>query len=161
MRVCVCLYSDSKGLSNPGEVEALREKVYASLEAYCKQKYPDQPGRYEYTFLYFSLFSLFLHSSVSVFGRKCFMYKLYMYNYVMGDPVMTYCTSTFETTSCLNPCLIFCHANHCFVSLIGLGLPSCCCGYQPCAPLVWSVWSTCSFSSSSGTRPSTPSSWRC
>lgn len=36
---------DSKGLSNPTEVEALRERVYASLEAYCKQKYPDQPGR--------------------------------------------------------------------------------------------------------------------
>ncbi|KAK1792868.1 hypothetical protein P4O66_012129, partial [Electrophorus voltai] len=35
---------DSKGLSNPVEVEALRERVYASLEAYCKQKYPDQPG---------------------------------------------------------------------------------------------------------------------
>ncbi|CDQ84522.1 unnamed protein product [Oncorhynchus mykiss] len=31
---------------------------------------------------------------------------------------MTYCTST----SCLNPCLIFCHANHCFVSLIGLAV---------------------------------------
>lgn len=40
--------TDSKGLSNPGEVEALREKVYASLEAYCKQKYPEQPGRYEH-----------------------------------------------------------------------------------------------------------------
>lgn len=39
------LCADSKGLSNPGEVEALREKVYASLEAYCKHKYPDQPGR--------------------------------------------------------------------------------------------------------------------
>lgn len=38
--------ADSKGLSNPSEVEALREKVYASLEAYCKQKYPEQPGRY-------------------------------------------------------------------------------------------------------------------
>lgn len=37
--------ADSKGLSNPAEVEALREKVYASLEAYCKQKYPEQPGR--------------------------------------------------------------------------------------------------------------------
>lgn len=42
-----CIFTDSKGLSNPGEVEALREKVYASLEAYCKQKYPEQPGRYE------------------------------------------------------------------------------------------------------------------
>lgn len=37
--------ADSKGLSNPAEVEALREKVYASLEAYCKHKYPEQPGR--------------------------------------------------------------------------------------------------------------------
>lgn len=36
---------DAKGLSNPGEVELLREKVYASLESYCKQKYPDQQGR--------------------------------------------------------------------------------------------------------------------
>lgn len=43
-----CVSTDSKGLSNPGEVEALREKVYASLEAYCKQKYPEQPGRYEH-----------------------------------------------------------------------------------------------------------------
>lgn len=37
---------DAKGLSNPSEVELLRERVYASLEAYCKQKYPDQQGRY-------------------------------------------------------------------------------------------------------------------
>lgn len=36
---------DAKGLSNPGEVELLREKVYASLESYCKQKYPEQQGR--------------------------------------------------------------------------------------------------------------------
>lgn len=36
---------DAKGLSNPSEVEMLREKVYATLEAYTKQKYPDQPGR--------------------------------------------------------------------------------------------------------------------
>lgn len=42
----VFVSTDSKGLSNPSEVEALREKVYASLEAYCKQKYPEQPGRY-------------------------------------------------------------------------------------------------------------------
>lgn len=43
----MCVSTDSKGLSNPSEVEALREKVYASLEAYCKQKYPEQPGRYD------------------------------------------------------------------------------------------------------------------
>lgn len=39
-------FVDAKGLSNPSEVEGLREKVYASLEAYTKHKYPDQPGRY-------------------------------------------------------------------------------------------------------------------
>lgn len=38
--------ADAKGLSNPSEVEGLREKVYASLESYTKQKYPDQPGRW-------------------------------------------------------------------------------------------------------------------
>lgn len=37
--------SDAKGLSSPAEVELLREKVYATLEAYTKQKYPEQPGR--------------------------------------------------------------------------------------------------------------------
>ena len=40
-------FSDAKGLSNPSEVETLREKVYATLEAYTKQKYPEQPGRWE------------------------------------------------------------------------------------------------------------------
>lgn len=37
--------ADAKGLSNSSEVELLREKVYASLEAYCKQRYPEQQGR--------------------------------------------------------------------------------------------------------------------
>ena len=26
--------------------EALREKVYATLEEYCKQQFPDEPGRF-------------------------------------------------------------------------------------------------------------------
>lgn len=39
------LPEDAKGLSNSSEVELLRERVYASLESYCKQKYPDQQGR--------------------------------------------------------------------------------------------------------------------
>ncbi|KAK6312821.1 hypothetical protein J4Q44_G00161680 [Coregonus suidteri] len=46
LRAIILFNPDSKGLSNPGEVEALREGVYASLEAYCKHKYPDQPGRF-------------------------------------------------------------------------------------------------------------------
>lgn len=43
---CFMCCADAKGLSSPSEVELLREKVYASLEAYCKQRYPDQQGRY-------------------------------------------------------------------------------------------------------------------
>lgn len=43
--VSFCSLTDAKGLSNTSEVELLREKVYASLEAYCKQKYPEQQGR--------------------------------------------------------------------------------------------------------------------
>ncbi|TSW21792.1 LIM homeobox transcription factor 1-beta [Bagarius yarrelli] len=35
---------ENTGLSNPAEVEVLREKVYASLESYTKQKYPEHPG---------------------------------------------------------------------------------------------------------------------
>lgn len=45
VNVCFFLPEDAKGLSNPSEVELLRERVYASLESYCKQKYPDQQGR--------------------------------------------------------------------------------------------------------------------
>jgi len=33
-------------LSDSAHIEQLREKVYASLEVYCKTKYPDQPGRF-------------------------------------------------------------------------------------------------------------------
>ncbi|NXI44115.1 RXRAA protein, partial [Galbula dea] len=45
LRAIILFNPDAKGLSNPSEVELLREKVYASLESYCKQKYPEQQGR--------------------------------------------------------------------------------------------------------------------
>ncbi|KFW94361.1 Retinoic acid receptor RXR-gamma, partial [Phalacrocorax carbo] len=45
LRAIVLFNPDAKGLSSPSEVESLREKVYATLEAYTKQKYPEQPGR--------------------------------------------------------------------------------------------------------------------
>ncbi|MBN3275094.1 RXRBA protein, partial [Polyodon spathula] len=47
LRAIILFNPDAKGLSNPSEVELLREKVYASLESYCKQRYPDQQGRRE------------------------------------------------------------------------------------------------------------------
>lgn len=43
----IILYNpDVKQLQDPILVEDLREKVYATLEAYSKQKYPEQPGRF-------------------------------------------------------------------------------------------------------------------
>lgn len=38
--------SDAKGLMSVQAVESLREKVYASLEEYCKYQFPDEPGRF-------------------------------------------------------------------------------------------------------------------
>ena len=38
--------ADAKGLGSVQSVESLREKVYASLEEYCKQQFPDEPGRF-------------------------------------------------------------------------------------------------------------------
>ncbi|XP_010726271.1 retinoic acid receptor RXR-beta-like [Meleagris gallopavo] len=46
LRAIILFNPDAKGLSNPAEVEVLREKVYAALESYCKQKYPEQQGRW-------------------------------------------------------------------------------------------------------------------
>ena len=38
--------TEAKGLKSTLQVEALRDKVYAVLEEYCKQTYPEQPGRF-------------------------------------------------------------------------------------------------------------------
>ncbi|XP_061859774.1 retinoic acid receptor RXR-gamma isoform X2 [Colius striatus] len=46
LRAIVLFNPEAKGLSSPSEVESLREKVYATLEAYTKQKYPEQPERF-------------------------------------------------------------------------------------------------------------------
>ena len=46
LKAIVLFNPDIKHLQDSNQVEGLREKVYASLEAYAKQKYPDQPGRF-------------------------------------------------------------------------------------------------------------------
>lgn len=46
MKAIVLYNPDVKQLQEPAVVEELREKVYATLEAYAKQKYPEQPGRF-------------------------------------------------------------------------------------------------------------------
>jgi len=46
LRAIVLFNPDAKGLNSMQAVESLREKVYASLEEYCKQQFPDEPGRF-------------------------------------------------------------------------------------------------------------------
>uniref|UniRef100_A0A3Q3G8Z6 Retinoic acid receptor RXR n=1 Tax=Labrus bergylta TaxID=56723 RepID=A0A3Q3G8Z6_9LABR len=79
--------TDSKGLSNPGEVEALREKVYASLEAYCKQKYPEQPGR-------FAKLLLRLPALRSI-GLKC-LEHLFFFKLIGDTPIDTFLMEMLE-----------------------------------------------------------------
>ncbi|XP_077162537.1 retinoic acid receptor RXR-alpha isoform X3 [Paroedura picta] len=83
----ILLRADSKGLSNPTEVEALREKVYASLEAYCKHKYPDQPGR-------FAKLLLRLPALRSI-GLKC-LEHLFFFKLIGDTPIDTFLMEMLE-----------------------------------------------------------------
>lgn len=38
--------ADAKSLQMTAHVESLREKVYVTLEEYCRRQYPDDPGRF-------------------------------------------------------------------------------------------------------------------
>ncbi|XP_064420413.1 retinoic acid receptor RXR-alpha isoform X2 [Latimeria chalumnae] len=87
LRAIVLFNPDSKGLSNPAEVEALREKVYASLEAYCKQRYPDQPGR-------FAKLLLRLPALRSI-GLKC-LEHLFFFKLIGDTPIDTFLMEMLE-----------------------------------------------------------------
>uniref|UniRef100_A0A8C7YV15 Retinoic acid receptor RXR n=2 Tax=Oryzias TaxID=8089 RepID=A0A8C7YV15_9TELE len=87
LRAIVLFNPDAKGLSNPSEVEALREKVYASLEAYTKQKYPDQPGR-------FAKLLLRLPALRSI-GLKC-LEHLFFFKLIGDTPIDTFLMEMLE-----------------------------------------------------------------
>uniref|UniRef100_A0A1A8NJI0 Retinoic acid receptor RXR n=1 Tax=Nothobranchius pienaari TaxID=704102 RepID=A0A1A8NJI0_9TELE len=88
LRAIVLFNPDAKGLSNPSEVEALREKVYASLESYTKQKYPDQPGR-------FAKLLLRLPALRSI-GLKC-LEHLFFFKLIGDTPIDTFLMEMLET----------------------------------------------------------------
>ncbi|XP_061594132.1 retinoic acid receptor RXR-gamma-B isoform X2 [Cololabis saira] len=87
LRAIVLFNPDAKGLSNPSEVEGLREKVYASLEAYTKQKYPDQPGR-------FAKLLLRLPALRSI-GLKC-LEHLFFFKLIGDTPIDTFLMEMLE-----------------------------------------------------------------
>ncbi|XP_020322906.2 retinoic acid receptor RXR-gamma-A isoform X2 [Oncorhynchus kisutch] len=83
----IVLFNPAKGLSNPTEVEALREKVYASLESYTKQRYPEQPGR-------FAKLLLRLPALRSI-GLKC-LEHLFFFKLIGDTPIDTFLMEMLE-----------------------------------------------------------------
>ncbi|XP_051999969.1 retinoic acid receptor RXR-beta-B isoform X2 [Xyrauchen texanus] len=89
LRAIVLFNPDAKGLTSTSEVELLREKVYASLEAYCKQKYPDQQGR-------FAKLLLRLPALRSI-GLKC-LEHLFFFKLIGDTPIDTFLMEMLEST---------------------------------------------------------------
>ncbi|KAL4629593.1 retinoic acid receptor RXR-beta isoform X6 [Arapaima gigas] len=87
LRAIILFNPDAKGLSNPNEVELLREKVYASLEAYCKQRYPEQQGR-------FAKLLLRLPALRSI-GLKC-LEHLFFFKLIGDTPIDTFLMEMLE-----------------------------------------------------------------
>ncbi|XP_038598116.1 LOW QUALITY PROTEIN: retinoic acid receptor RXR-beta [Tachyglossus aculeatus] len=87
LRAIILFNPDAKGLSNGSEVEQLREKVYASLEAYCKQRYPDQQGR-------FAKLLLRLPALRSI-GLKC-LEHLFFFKLIGDTPIDTFLMEMLE-----------------------------------------------------------------
>lgn len=81
---------DAKGLSAVSEVEQLREKVYASLEEYCKTRYPDEPGR-------FAKLLLRLPALRSI-GLKC-LEHLFFFKLIGDTPIDTFLMEMLESPS--------------------------------------------------------------
>lgn len=76
-----------KGLKCAQQIENLREKVYASLEDYCKQHYPDQPGR-------FAKLLLRLPALRSI-GLKC-LEHLFFFKLIGDTPIDNFLMSMLE-----------------------------------------------------------------
>ncbi|XP_041932475.1 retinoic acid receptor RXR-beta-A isoform X6 [Alosa sapidissima] len=87
LRAIILFNPDAKGLSSPSEVELLREKVYASLEAYCKQRYPEQQGR-------FAKLLLRLPALRSI-GLKC-LEHLFFFKLIGDTPIDTFLMEMLE-----------------------------------------------------------------
>ena len=84
--------SDAKGLTAVHHVESLREKVYASLEEYCKTQYSDEPGR-------FAKLLLRLPALRSI-GLKCIEH-LFFFKMIGNQPIDTFLMEMLETPAAM------------------------------------------------------------
>ncbi|GBM05239.1 Retinoic acid receptor RXR-alpha-A [Araneus ventricosus] len=87
LRAIVLFNPEVKGLKCAQQIENLREKVYASLEDYCKQNYPDQPGR-------FAKLLLRLPALRSI-GLKC-LEHLFFFKLIGDTPIDNFLMSMLE-----------------------------------------------------------------
>ena len=84
------IFSDAKNLNSVQKVEELREKVYASLEEYCRMQYPDEPGR-------FAKLLLRLPALRSI-GLKC-LEHLFFFKLIGDTPIDTFLMEMLEAAS--------------------------------------------------------------
>ncbi|KAK3088566.1 hypothetical protein FSP39_020704 [Pinctada imbricata] len=90
LRAIVLFNPDAKGLAAVSEVEQLREKVYATLEEYCKTRYPEEPGR-------FAKLLLRLPALRSI-GLKC-LEHLFFFKLIGDTPIDTFLLEMLESPS--------------------------------------------------------------
>ncbi|XP_033116697.1 retinoic acid receptor RXR-alpha-B-like isoform X3 [Anneissia japonica] len=79
--------TDAKNLSSVQKVEELREKVYASLEEYCRTQYPEESGR-------FAKLLLRLPALRSI-GLKC-LEHLFFFKLIGDTPIDTFLMEMLE-----------------------------------------------------------------
>ncbi|XP_015926865.1 retinoic acid receptor RXR-alpha-A isoform X2 [Parasteatoda tepidariorum] len=87
LRAIVLFNPEVKGLKSNSQIENLREKIYSSLEDYCKQNYPDQPGR-------FAKLLLRLPALRSI-GLKC-LEHLFFFKLIGDTPIDNFLMSMLE-----------------------------------------------------------------
>ncbi|XP_071820865.1 retinoic acid receptor RXR-alpha-B-like isoform X3 [Apostichopus japonicus] len=90
LRAIVLFNPDAKNLTSVQKVEELREKVYASLEEYCRTQYPEEPGR-------FAKLLLRLPALRSI-GLKC-LEHLFFFKLIGDTPIDTFLMEMLEAPS--------------------------------------------------------------
>ncbi|XP_046452433.1 retinoic acid receptor RXR-alpha-B-like isoform X3 [Daphnia pulex] len=87
LRAIILFNPDPKGLKSVSQVEALREKVYATLEEYTRTNYADEPGR-------FAKLLLRLPALRSI-GLKC-LEHLFFFKLIGDTPIESFLLEMLE-----------------------------------------------------------------